>query len=161
MFGKGKTFLINKLFDVNLPSGKLFETEGFCFFWDERRRMLVLDSAGCQATVCYRAESVQPILDARATESLAFDMISRMSSHVIFVVNDFTWLEEQYVAMLHQMYVQQEKSKELIVIHNLRLTSIVCEAKEQFNRQITPCYDGVPSHLGGLIYTTEFGDDVP
>ncbi|CAE7033461.1 unnamed protein product, partial [Symbiodinium sp. CCMP2456] len=38
LFDKGKTFLINKLFGVNLPSGKLHTTKGLSFLWIEERR---------------------------------------------------------------------------------------------------------------------------
>ena len=39
--------------------------------------MLVLDSAGVQSTVSKKSPMVDSILDARTTESLMFDMISR------------------------------------------------------------------------------------
>ena len=33
LFDKGKTWLTNKLFGKNLPSGKLFTTRGLSFLW--------------------------------------------------------------------------------------------------------------------------------
>ena len=39
--------------------------------------MLVLDSAGVQSTVSYRAQAVDAIHDAQTTESLMFEMVSR------------------------------------------------------------------------------------
>ena len=162
LFDKGKTFLINKLFGVNLPSGKLHTTKGLSFLWIEERRMLVLDSAGVQSTVSYRAQAVQDaILDAQTTESLMFEMISRIAHHMIFVVNDLTWFEQKYVAMLHQKYVQGGQQKELVVVHNLRNTTEVQEACKLFSRQVTRCYDGEQSHLGELIFTQDAGAGAP
>jgi len=161
LFDKGKTFLINRLLGVNLPAGKLFTTKGLSFLWVKERRMLVLDSAGVQATVSYRAQAVQPILDAQTTESLIFEMVSRIAHHMIFVVNDLTWFEQKYVAMLHQKYVKSRQAKELIVVHNLRTTSYVEEARQLFKRQIMQCYEGEPSHLGDLVFTADHGPNVP
>ena len=49
---------------------------------------------------------------------------------MIFVVNDFTWLEQEYEAMLLRKYLSAHQNKELIVVHNLRMTSRVHEAQE-------------------------------
>lgn len=161
LFDKGKTFIINKLLGKDLPSGKLFTTKGLSFLWVKERRMLVLDSAGAQATVSLRTQAVQPILDAQTTESLLFEMISRIAHRMIFVVNDHTWVEQKYIAMLHQKYVQSQQSKELIVVHNLRTTGNILEARRLFKRQITSCYDGELSHLSELVYHADKGDGVP
>eukprot|EP00435_Cladocopium_sp_Y103_P049230 s2994_g14.t1 len=77
LFDKGKTWLLNKLFGANLPSGKLYTTKGLSFLWIKERRMLVIDSAGVQSTVSYRAQAVDAIHDAQTTESLMFEMVSR------------------------------------------------------------------------------------
>lgn len=74
---EGKTWLLNKLFGANLPAGKLCTTKGLSFLWIKERRMLVLDSAGVQSTVSYRAQAVDAIHDAQTTESLMFEMVSR------------------------------------------------------------------------------------
>ena len=161
LFDKGKTWLTNKLFGVNLPSGKLCTTKGLSFLWIKERRMLVVDSAGVQSTVSYRAQAVDAIHDAQTSESLMFEMISRVAHHMVFVVNDLTWFEQKYVAMLHQKYIQCKQHKELIVVHNLRNTTDVQEAKQLFRRQVTQCYDGEPSHLGQLIFTADSGEGAP
>lgn len=158
---KGKTFLVNKLLGINLPCGKLCTTRGLSFYWVEERRLLVLDCAGVQAAVSHRAQAVHPILDAQTTESLLFEMIARIAHHLIFVVNELTWLEQKYIAMLHQKYVQSGAPKELIVVHNLRTTGIVEEAKLLFRRQATQRYEGQTSHLGGLYFTADHGDQAP
>ena len=36
----------------------------------------------------------------------------RISHQIVFVVNDLTWFEQKYVAMLHQKYVQCKQHKE-------------------------------------------------
>ncbi|CAE7210943.1 unnamed protein product, partial [Symbiodinium microadriaticum] len=83
---------------------------------------------------------VDAILDARTTESMMFDMICKISHHVILVVNDNTWLEQEYAAMLLRVF-----GEGLIV------------AQELFARQITQCYEGGASHTGNLLFTAELG----
>ncbi|CAE7464097.1 unnamed protein product, partial [Symbiodinium pilosum] len=130
-------------------------------FSTRERRMLVLDSAGVQSTVSYQKQAVDAILDAQTTESLMFEMISRIAHHMIFVVNDLTWFEQKYVAMLHQKYVQGGQQKELVVVHNLRNTTNKAEACKLFKRQVMRCYDGEQSHLGELIFTQDAGNGAP
>jgi len=76
-------------------------------------------------------------------------------------VNDLTWFEQKYIAMLHQKYVKSRQSKELIVVHNLRTTSSVDEARQLFKRHIMQCYEGEASHLGDLVFTADHGPNVP
>ncbi|CAE7301607.1 unnamed protein product [Symbiodinium sp. CCMP2592] len=161
LFDKGKTWLLNRLFGVSLPSGKLHTTTGLSFLWVEERRMLIIDSAGVQSPVSYRAQAVDAIWDARNTETLVLEMISRIAHHMIFVVSDTTWFEQQKAAELHQKYVQRRQHRELIVVHNLSTTSRVEDAHALFERQVTRCYDGVPSHLGDLIFTADAGEGAP
>merc|ERR1712196_216891 len=133
--------------------------------------MLIIDSAGVQATVSHRAQrkpgqDIQSApctstVDAQTTESLLFEMISRISHHLIFVVNDLTWFEQKYISMLHQKYVKARHKKELMVVHNLRSPSKILEARKLFERQITSCYDEELSYLGELIFHADQGDDVP
>eukprot|EP00439_Symbiodinium_sp_Y106_P049312 s2894_g6.t1 len=163
LFEKGKTWLINKLFGVNLPSGTLHETDGLSFLWIPKRRMLLIDSAGVQSPVSYCAQpsagseqSVDDALfDAKSTESFLFDMISRMASHMVFVVNGFTSLEQQYVEMLRRKYVARQVHKELIVVHNMLNVKDTEVAHQLFEKQVTTCYSGDLSTMGQLIFTAK------
>ena len=161
LFDKGKTFLINKLFGKNLPSGKKCPTTGISFLWIEDLEMLVLDSAGVQRPVSQCDGAFQSIQDARATESFMFEMISRIADYMIFVVNDFTWFEQEYVSMLHRKYEQMLRHTELIVVHNLRDTYEAEEAKDLFDQQIKKCYKGGSSPLDELTYVAVMQEGVP
>ncbi|CAE7712997.1 unnamed protein product, partial [Symbiodinium sp. CCMP2456] len=163
LFEKGKTWLINRLFGINLPSGTLHETDGLSFLWIPERRMLLIDSAGVQSPVSYCAQtgagneqSVDDALfDAKSTESFLFDMISRMASHMVFVVNSFTSLEQQYVEMLRRKYVARQVHKELIVVHNMLNVKDAEVAPQLFEKQVTTCYSGDLSTMGQLIFTAK------
>jgi len=124
LFDKGKTFLINMLFGKSLASGKIYSTQGLSFLYVPDRRMLVVDTAGIQSTVSFRPESgVEPIVDAQTTEGFLFELISRISDQLIFVVSYFTWLEQKYVSMFHNKDKIHGRHRELLVVHNLRTTT--------------------------------------
>ena len=154
LFNKGKTFLLNKLFGLRLPSGKTQVTQGLSFVYLKERRMLLIDSPGVQSTVSYKADNIDRVIDAQSTEAFIFELVSQVSDHIIFVVNDFTSFEQKYVQMFEQKeQIRSKPARELIVMHNLCTTVDPTEAENLFMKQITSRYDGVESHLGNLFYT--------
>lgn len=122
LFNKGKTFLLNKLFGLRLPSGRTQVTQGLSCVYVKDRKMLLIDSPGVQSTVSYRSDSVDRVVDAQSTETFIFELVSQISDHVIFVVNEFTNFEQAKV----QSFAKKEKDRsepaprELIVVHNCR-----------------------------------------
>lgn len=151
LFDKGKTFVVNLLFNRKLPSGKLHTTEGLSIHWIPEERFLLIDSAGCQAPVSFRHQDADAITDASMTESFLFELVSRLAHHLLFVVSDFTWFEQKYVQMLHKKYVLGKRSSELLVVHNLKDTYDVSEAEHLFMTQMKTRYEGV-DHLNQLNY---------
>ena len=153
LFNKGKTFFLNKLFNVNLPCGKTNVTEGLSCLYIKERRMLIIDSPGVQSTVSFRSDSMDRVVDAQSTEAFLHELLSQISHHVLFVVNDFTSFEQRYM----QLFQEKEQSchrgvREIVVIHNLCDTADPKEAEDLFCRQISSRYDGIESHLSKLVY---------
>ena len=93
LFDKGKTWLTNKVFGVNLPSGKLCTNKGAC---------LGSKRDTCWCWILLKFSPQYPIVRklwmqftmARHRKSLMFEMISRVAHHMVFVVNDLTWFEQ-------------------------------------------------------------------
>jgi len=154
LFDKGKTWVVNTLFNKRLPSGKMCTTEGISLAWCPEDRILVVDSAGCQAPISFRDQDADNVTDAQVTESFLFELVSRLAHHLLFVVSDFTWFEQRYVQMLHQKYVLGRKSNELIVVHNLKDTHNVGEAEHLFHSQLKTRYDGV-GHMNSLAFVAD------
>ena len=156
LFNKGKTFLSNKLFGLRLPSGKTQVTQGLSCVYLKERKMLLIDSPGVQSTVSYKSDSVDRVVDAQSTETFIFELVSQISDHIIFVVNDFTSFEQLKVQTFEKKELsrgQGQAARELIVVHNLCDAKNVEDAEKLFQKQITSRYDGVESHLGKLVYT--------
>ena len=70
-------------------------------------------------------------------------------------------LDNLPVADQSRKYLPGQQNKELIVVHNLRMTDQILEALELFERQITRCYEGGSSHMGRLLFTAELGESAP
>ena len=155
LFNKGKTFLLNKLFGLHLPSGRTQVTQGLSFVYLKERKMLVIDSPGVQSTVSYKSDGADRVVDAQSTETFIFELISQISDHIIFVVNDFTSFEQLKVQTFEKKELSRNvrARRELIVVHNLCDAKEVEDAEKLFRKQITSRYDGVESHLGPLVYT--------
>ncbi|CAE7578832.1 warA [Symbiodinium sp. CCMP2592] len=156
LFNKGKTFLLNKLFGLRLPSGKTQVTQGLSCVYLKERRMLLIDSPGVQSTVNHKSDSIDRVVDAQTTEAFLFELVSQLSDHIIFVVNDFTSFEQKNIQIFERKEESRARDKpvrELVVVHNLATTQDPGEAEHLFNQQITSKYDGVESHLGNLFYT--------
>ena len=106
----------------------------------------------------YRSDSVDRVVDAQTTEAFLFELVSQLSDHIMFVVNDFTSFEQKNIQMFERKEESRSRSRdkpvrELIVVHNLASTQDRAEAEQLFEKQITSRYDGVESHLGKLFYT--------
>lgn len=155
LFNKGKTFLLNKLFGLRLPSGRTQVTQGLLCVYLKERKMLVIDSPGVQSTVSYKSDGADRVVDAQSTETFIFELISQISDHIIFVVNDFTSFEQLKVQTFEKKELSRNvrAPRELIVVHNLCDAHEVEDAEKLFRKQITSRYDGVESHLGSLFYT--------
>ena len=153
LFNKGKTFFLNKLFGLNLKCGSLCETKGLSCIYLKQRRMRIIDSPGVQSTVSYKSDDIDTIVDAENTEAFLQELISQISHHIIFVVNDFTSREQKMMQKFEEKANSCCKaSRQMVVVHNLRDAVGAKEAEELFTRQITSCYDGIKSHLSDLVY---------
>eukprot|EP00929_Paragymnodinium_shiwhaense_P001184 TRINITY_DN1013_c1_g1_i4.p1 TRINITY_DN1013_c1_g1~~TRINITY_DN1013_c1_g1_i4.p1 ORF type:complete len:589 (+),score=107.88 TRINITY_DN1013_c1_g1_i4:137-1903(+) len=141
-FNKGKTHNLNMLLGKNFPSGKTCHTRGLCCVYVPEKRMLFIDSPGRQATISRVSDNVEPIVDAKNTESFVFELVSQISDYVIFVVEDFTSAEQETVDLFVRKDQRLKKLKGMTVIHNFRGTRDTEEAVMLFEEQIVSAYKG-------------------
>ena len=98
LYDKGKTFCLNNLSFSNLPSGKKVNTKGLSFKYvnlDEGTRLILLDTAGSYSPV--KVENNMSIVEKEATEMFQLDLVFDISDYFLFVVNDFTSLDQRYL----------------------------------------------------------------
>lgn len=123
LYDKGKTFVLNNLSDSNLPSGKKVNTKGLSFKYvdiDHSTRLILLDTAGSYSPV--KVVNNNSIIEREATEHFILELVFDIADYFLFVVNDFTSLDQRYLDKLSRS-LQTTASKgfrEVIVIHNFK-----------------------------------------
>lgn len=123
LYDKGKTFVQNNISFSNLPSGKKVNTKGLSFKYvniDEGTKLIIQDTAGSYSPV--KVENNMSIIEKEATEMFILDLVFEISDYFLFVVNDFTSLDQRYLDKLTRS-LQNSPSKgfrEVIVIHNFK-----------------------------------------
>lgn len=123
LYDKGKTFVLNNLSSSNLPSGKKVNTKGLSFKYvnvDEGTRLILLDTAGSYSPV--KVQNQMSIIEREATEHFILELVFDISDYFLFVVNDFTSLDQRYLDKLSRsLQTTANKSfREVIVIHNFK-----------------------------------------
>lgn len=123
LYDKGKTFVLNNLSSSNLPSGKKVNTKGLSFKYvniDEGTKLILLDTAGSYSPV--KVENNLSIIEREATEHFILELVFDVADYFLFVVNDFTSLDQRYLDKLSRS-LQSSPNKtfrEVIVIHNFK-----------------------------------------
>lgn len=123
LYDKGKTFVLNNLSSSNLPSGKRVNTKGLSFKYvnvDDGTKLILLDTAGSYSPV--KVQNSMSIIEREATEHFLLELVFDISDYFLFVVNDFTSLDQRYLDKLtRSLQNQANKSfREVIVIHNFK-----------------------------------------
>ena len=123
LYDKGKTFVLNNLSFSNLPSGKKVNTKGLSFKYvdvDEGTRLILLDTAGSYSPV--KITTNMSIVEKEATEHFILDLVFDVSDYFLFVVNDFTSLDQRYLDKLTRSLQNSaiKLFREVIVVHNFK-----------------------------------------
>jgi len=123
LYDKGKTFVLNNLSNSNLPSGKKVNTKGLSFKYvdvDTGTKLILLDTAGSYSPV--KVEDNMSIIEREATEHFVLELVFDIADYFVFVVNDFTSLDQRFLDKLSRA-LQSSPSKpfrEVIVVHNFK-----------------------------------------
>lgn len=139
----GKTFLINQLCQVSLSSCSVL---GFAFLYQKETNLLFIEAPGLQAKGNYKAGSTEPVINAKATEGLIFEMVDEMACYKFLVVNQLTLGEQQYIKYWEQ------RSGKLIVVNNFRETRCIELAKQLFHDQVPSCYSGEADDRNQMMF---------
>jgi hypothetical protein len=105
MYNRGKTWFFNRLAGTNLDCGMRTHTLGLSFkepsgfgLDSVKSLVLLLDTAGTMAPVTQAPHFEQSAdLDRMEVETFLNEVILDLSINVIYVVNDLTWPEQQFI----------------------------------------------------------------
>lgn len=141
LFDKGKTFVLNHLTELDLPSGKKVSTKGLSFKHVnvEGTKFVVLDSEGSYAPV--RVENELSVVEKELSERFIQDVIFELADYFLCVVNDFTSLDQRYLDKLTRSLQNSKKVfQEVIVVHNCKTVMERSVMQHIFESQIMHVY---------------------
>ena len=139
---KGKSFLLSKISQINLPVGTNIRTEGLSIKYPElerfkNRRIVLLDSAGLETPVLNDDdEKVEKDLfkeksrDKLITELFLQNYIINNSDILIIVVGILTYSEQKLLNKIKLQLKNSKLGKSLFVIHNLMTFTKMSQVNE-------------------------------
>eukprot|EP00341_Mesodinium_pulex_P002083 CAMPEP_0116898102 /NCGR_PEP_ID=MMETSP0467-20121206/6884_1 /TAXON_ID=283647 /ORGANISM="Mesodinium pulex, Strain SPMC105" /LENGTH=97 /DNA_ID=CAMNT_0004570013 /DNA_START=880 /DNA_END=1173 /DNA_ORIENTATION=- len=87
---------------------------------EEGTKLILLDTAGSYSPV--KVSNELSVVEKEATELFLLDLVFDLSDYFIFVVNDFTSLDQRYLDKLSRslQYSANKTFREIIVVHNMK-----------------------------------------
>jgi len=148
---KGKTFILNKLFKMNLPAGTNIKTEGLSIKYPDLekfkyRRITLLDSAGFETPVLKDETEVEGEDESRIfkekskekiiTELFLQNYIIHNSDFLLVVVGILTYSEQKLLNKIRLKFKKgllNKQNKTLCIIHNLMAFTTVDQVESYKN----------------------------
>jgi HSP20 family molecular chaperone IbpA/GTPase SAR1 family protein len=115
-YNRGKSFLLNQLCDIKLPSGNLIYTEGISITAGKSNseNVIFIDTAGTDTAI-----PKHQLDDKKATEALLREIALHLCSHIMIVVNRLRATDQSYIQQVLMHSINRNCSKNIIIIHNL------------------------------------------
>ncbi|CAF0781233.1 unnamed protein product [Adineta ricciae] len=115
-YNRGKSFLLNQLCNVSLPTGTLVHTEGISITAGRQNytNIVFLDTAGTDTPV--RNDEIEY---KRAREALLREVVLHLSTFIIIVVNRLRTTDQIYINQILKYYRNSPHKKTIIIVHNL------------------------------------------
>ena len=129
----GKSFLLSRLFSINIPSGYSVITEGLSLKYNENDKYIILDSAGLQTPLLsdehfkdkdeenIRKKYEDLYKDKTQTENFIQNLIIYLSDMILIVVGKITFNEQKLINKIKKELEENDDEKEntIYIIHNL------------------------------------------
>eukprot|EP00669_Euglena_mutabilis_P010664 TRINITY_DN5391_c0_g1_i1.p1 TRINITY_DN5391_c0_g1~~TRINITY_DN5391_c0_g1_i1.p1 ORF type:complete len:291 (-),score=98.27 TRINITY_DN5391_c0_g1_i1:41-847(-) len=115
-FNVGKTYLINRISGIALPSSETDHTEGISIK-ATKEGIRWVDTAGMGAPYCVRSQTAE---ERYGTEHLIGELAYRLSDAQILVVSHCTSRDQEFINALHNWQIHEARPGKnlLIVVHN-------------------------------------------
>ena len=153
---EGKSFLLNKLSNFDLPSSTTIRTEGLSLKYpdlakEENKNIILLDSAGTETPLTLTDEEINELKnnkkyqdkieelakDKTLTELFLQNIIITTSDLLILVVGILTYSEQKLLNRVKkELNKSKKKSKKLYVVHNLQTFTKIEQVKKYISEQL-------------------------
>lgn len=125
----GKSFLLSRIFNEDIPSGFSVITEGLSLKINQENFYALLDSAGLQTPLLIKdnnneynlndEEYVNLYRDKTQTENFIQNLILALSEMLIIVVGKLTFNEQRLINRIKSVLSNQKSKKIIFIVHNL------------------------------------------
>ena len=155
----GKTFILNKICGLDLPSGSTINTRGLSLKYAERNSVLCLDSSGIQTPVYYFDDKVlrrfsvdkkdllendeirrEMINDRIITDVFLQDFILDVCGVIVIVVGQLSQNDQKFIERIRKKY---QAKKRIIIVHNLFDIDSLENVKRKVQKDIGLGFDTV------------------
>ena len=111
---------------------------------------MLLDTEGSYAPV--QAQQPGAMAARQETESLVEELIVRVCDYLVYVVDDFTSVDQRAVHRLAARLAERKQGfSELIVVHNLRTVADEVAFEHMWRTQILELYEEAGEELEGVV----------
>lgn len=137
-YNRGKSFLLNKLCKITVPTGNLIHTEGISITAgkDNYTNIVFLDTAGTDTPV--RKDEID---SKRATEALLREVVLHLCTFIIIVVNRLRATDQIYIQEILK-YCQTAPNKAgVIIVHNFNDIENLDDLNEGIRTEIETIFE--------------------
>ena len=161
----GKTFILNKICEFNLPSGSNIHTKGLSVKYSNKNNLVCLDSAGMQTPVYYYDEKIMErfsiseedlkkndeikhkmIDDRTITDVFIQDFILDVCEVILIVVGQLSQYDQKFIERISAKY---KSKKKIIIIHNFSNLFSIQDVEKKIDKDIMKIYEGVKRTIPG------------
>ena len=158
----GKTFILNKICDYDLPSGANVNTKGLSVKYSNKG-FLCLDSAGMQTPVYYyepkllkrfltEKENVkldgeirrQMINDRTITDIFIQDFILEVCEVILIVIGQLSQNDQKFIERISNKY---HAKKRIIILHNFSNLYSVQDVENKIQKDIIEAFDTIQRNI--------------
>jgi HSP20 family protein len=143
-YNRGKSFLLNQLCDIKLPSGNLIHTEGISITAGRKlaENIIFIDTAGTDTAI-----PKDKLDDKKATEALLREIALHLCSYIIIVVNRLRATDQSYIQQVLMHSKKPNCNKNIIIIHNLMDVETVEDVDKIIHDEIEFLFDAKPDTM--------------
>ena len=144
---KGKSKLLSKISDMDIPAGFSIKTEGLSILYPELKlhpnlKIIFLDSAGLETPVldfnkesinAQEEEFIEKARDKLLTEVFLQNYIIKNSDVLLLVFGKLTFEEQKLLEKVKRDMKNLKRKESLIVVHNLKEFERIKQVEEYIN----------------------------
>jgi len=158
-----KTYILNKICDLDLPCGTNVNTKGLSLKYANNRNLICLDSAGIGTPVYYYSEDLMKrfgvtkedlkrkdelrhkmIDDRTLTDVFIQDFILDVCEVIIIVVGQLSQYDQKFIERVASKY---KAKKKIVVIHNFSNLYSTEDVERKIQRDIVKVYETTERYI--------------